>query len=195
MGKLEQEVKRWRRRSLGHVQHTVLSTVATGGLILVRAVPPTAYHLFRGTHNKYRFTNQAKSVLVRLAQKGHIVFEKRDGKSYARITSAGRKILEREEQYARLRLASSKEPWDERWRVVIFDIPEYRRLTRDQLRTVMRNAGFYRLQNSVWLYPYDCEDFVALLKADLRVGRAVLYLIVDKIENDAHLKRYFNLLS
>ena len=34
---------------------------------------------------------------------------------------------------------------------------------------------------------------MALPKADLRVGRNVLYVIVEKIENDKHLNEHFGL--
>ena len=86
---------------------------------------------------------------------------------------------------------NKRKRWDKHWRVIIFDIPERRRGTRDRLRIVMREAGFYRLQDSVWLYPHDCEDFVTLLKADLKIGAAVLYMVVEKIENDSKLKEHF----
>lgn len=57
----------------------------------------------------------------------------------------------------------------------------------------MRDIGFVRLQDSVWVYPYDCEDFIALLKAELKVGKDVLYAIVDTIEFDKHIRRHFGL--
>jgi len=53
--------------------------------------------------------------------------------------------------------------------------------------------GFVRLQNSVWVYPYDCEDLVKLLKADFRIGREVLYVIADSIENDMWMRKEFSL--
>src|SRR3989344_3897454 len=52
---------------------------------------------------------------------------------------------------------------------------------------------FLKLQNSVWLYPYDCEDLISLLKADFKIGKDVLYMIVEKLENDWHLRKTFNL--
>ncbi len=64
---------------------------------------------------------------------------------------------------------------------------------RVHLRRTVKSLGFFRLQDSVWVFPYDCEDFVALLKADLRVGKNALYVIVEKIENDKHLKEHFGL--
>jgi len=50
-----------------------------------------------------------------------------------------------------------------------------------------------RLQDSVWIYPYNCEEFVVLLKAELGLGRDVLYLIVDRVEDDLALRIHFKL--
>ncbi|KKT75590.1 MAG: hypothetical protein UW71_C0001G0001, partial [Parcubacteria group bacterium GW2011_GWB1_44_7] len=55
------------------------------------------------------------------------------------------------------------------------------------------SVGFMKLQKSVWVYPYDCEDFVNLIKADFKIGKDLLYLIVDSIENDKFIKEYFQL--
>lgn len=53
--------------------------------------------------------------------------------------------------------------------------------------------GFIRLQDSVWIYPYDCEDLLTLLKADLKVGKDLLYMIVDSLEGDAKIRLFFGL--
>ena len=57
----------------------------------------------------------------------------------------------------------------------------------------LRDIGFIRLQNSVWVYPYDCEDLITLLKADFRVGKDVLYLVVEAMENDKEIRKHFRL--
>ncbi len=57
----------------------------------------------------------------------------------------------------------------------------------------MRELGFVRLQDSVWVFPYSCEEFLALLKAELKIGTSVLYMVVEEIENDKHLREHFNL--
>ena len=77
--------------------------------------------------------------------------------------------------------------------MVIFDIKESRKKTRALLRATLRQIGFIRLQNSVWIYPYDCEDLISLLKADFKIGKDILYMIVEKLENDWHLRKSFNL--
>lgn len=86
-----------------------------------------------------------------------------------------------------------KRRWNGRWRVVIFDVPERRRQTRDRLRDIMKEVGFVRLQDSVWVFPYDCEDFITLLKAELKIGVAILYMVVEQIENDKYLREHFGL--
>ena len=83
--------------------------------------------------------------------------------------------------------------WDHKWRVLIFDIPNYRKGLRDRVRRMLESVGFAKLQDSVWIYPYDCEDLVALLKADFKIGKDALYLVVEEMEGERDLKRHFSL--
>ena len=84
--------------------------------------------------------------------------------------------------------------WDGKWRVIIFDIPEKKRAARTRVREILTAAGFQRLQDSVWVFPYDCEDVIGLMKTDLNVGKHLLYMIVDQIENDRFLRMDFDLI-
>ncbi len=189
-GVIEVVAKQVRRR--GQFQTAIMTALLVGGMIAVGAAPRIDLLKLLGTkkRNPYRLKHQVNDALARLAKKGHITFINKDGRKYARLTPNGEKRLQYEQQKTSLLLARKKR-WDKRWRVIIFDIPEYRRSTRDKLRLTMRNTGFYRLQDSVWLYPYDCEDFISLLKADLKIGQAILYMVVEKIEYDQKIKDYF----
>lgn len=192
MGVIETEARKRRRK--GYLRDALLASLVISGVVLVASIAPNAFAQLRyiPSMKRAQLRYQAKTALGRLAAQGLIVFEKRDGKNYARITPEGRRALLFEEQKASLR-NKKKRRWDNRWRVIIFDIPEKRRETRDRLRIIMRDLGFVRLQDSVWVYPYDCEDLMALLKADLKLGSAVLYMIVEHIENDKHLRAEFGL--
>lgn len=192
MGKIEIEAKEKRRRR--YLRDALLASIAISGVILVASIAPNALAQLRylPAMKRARLRYKAKTTLGRLAMQGLITFEKREGKNYARITPAGRKALLLEQRKADIR-DGKKRRWDKRWRVIIFDIPEKRRKTRDRLRITMRELGFVRLQDSVWVYPYDCEDLVALLKADLKLGISVLYMVVEHIENDKHLLAHFDL--
>lgn len=192
MGIVEKEAKKIRR--LRAFQQGLLAAAAIGGVVLIAATIPNAAQLLRympGYKKGARFNHQAKTALGRLAAKGLIRFEERDGKRYARVTEAGEQILELES----LREKSIQKPkrWDGRWRVVLFDIPERRRGVRNRLRLFMQEYGFVRLQDSVWIYPYDCEDLIALAKANFKIGFDVLYMIVEHLERDKYLREHFKL--
>ena len=57
----------------------------------------------------------------------------------------------------------------------------------------MQECGFLRIQDSVWLYPHDCEELITLMKAELRTGKDVLYAVVESIENDGWIRKHFGL--
>lgn len=54
-------------------------------------------------------------------------------------------------------------PWDGRWRLVLFDVPEVHRAMRNRLRRYLHGCGFGYLQNSVWITPDPVKDQRALL--------------------------------
>lgn len=191
MGMMEQSSKRERR--LGTFQKALLAAVLVGGVMLVAATIPNAARLlkyFPGYKKGAKFNYQTKTALGRLAAKGLIVFVEEDGKRHARITEKGERMLQMETEKIAI---AKKRKWDRRWRIVIFDIPERRKSVRVSLRRFMGEYGFVRLQDSVWIYPYDCEDLIALAKANFRIGADVLYMIVERLEHDTHLREHFAL--
>ena len=191
MGTLEQSARHERR--LGALQQAMLAAVVVGGVVLVAAAVPNAARLlkyFPSDKKGARFNYKAKTVLGRLAAKGCVVFVEENGKRYARITEKGECMLHMETEKIAM---AKKRKWDKRWRVVIFDIPELRKSVRASIRRFMSEYGFVRLQDSVWIYPYDCEDLIALAKANFRVGADVLYMIVERLEHDKHLREHFSL--
>ena len=89
--------------------------------------------------------------------------------------------------------AKRKKMWDNQWRIIIFDIKEMKRFWRGRLRAELRKLGFVMIQQSVWLSPYACEDLIALLKTDLRVGKEVIYLTTKRFDGDIWLRKHYRL--
>jgi cellulose synthase/poly-beta-1,6-N-acetylglucosamine synthase-like glycosyltransferase len=194
MGKLEKEVKIQTRRQ--NIRKVILGTIATAGIIGVMAVAPNAIQalamLDGGRHR--RRTNPKYSVnatFSKLLRDGMICLEKNDHGKFVSLTEAGRRQLRAWGEYKYF--VEKPKKWDKKWRIIIFDIKTKRNNVRDQLRKTLKHMGFIQLQRSVWVYPYDCEDFIILLKADYKIGKDVLYLIVDRIENDRDIKSHFGL--
>ena len=194
MGKMEKELKKRIKRE--NIQKAILTGIATVGLLSVAILAPNALQALKffgiEPKNKWQKYNINHSI-KRLKDHGLICFETTSRGTFARLTQKG------EEKLRKFRLLGYKlkkpKKWDRKWRMLIFDIKEKRKRTRDKIRFTLKRIGFLRLQDSVWVYPYDCEDLVTLMKADFKIGRDLLYLIVDTIEGDGKIKKYFKLFN
>lgn len=189
MGELEISLKKEIR--LGKIQQAILGTVATAGILAVAAVAPNVFQvlkLFGGQNilnrNKIESIGNSRRKLVR---QGLLTYDER---GFLCLTSEGKKYMNR---YDRNKMVKKPKKWDKKWRVIIFDIKEERKNLRDKIRNTLIGIGFICLQKSVWIYPYDCEDFITMIKADFKIGKDVLYMIVDRLENDKDLVEYFDL--
>ena len=79
---------------------------------------------------------------------------------YLRLTSFGKKKIERDFPL----LAIQKEKWDRKWRVVVFDIQEISRQTRERFRYKLKEIGFGMLQKSVFISPHNiAKDFAEFI--------------------------------
>lgn len=88
-----------------------------------------------------------------------------------RLTEAGRRAAvggrNPETQWAR--------PWDGRWRMALFDVPEAQRVRRVRFARALRALHFGCLQNSVWVSPDPMERLrEAIAGTDLHVETLTL---------------------
>jgi len=63
--------------------------------------------------------------------------------------------------------ASITKPWDEKWRMVSFDIPEKNRKLRNKIRYVLKEYDFKNLQRSLWVSPLPVERFIDRIRKRL----------------------------
>jgi len=187
MSKLEEKSRQ--RDKKKNLQRVILATVAGVGILSIGLLAPNVIGAMSklGLLPNKRQKEYIGSSASKMVKKGLLKY---NGKFYE-LTLSGKKQLRRWE-FAHFRIDKPKK-WDSKWRVIIFDIPDRKRKARDQIRYLFKSAGFYLLQESVWVYPYDCEDIIALLKTDFGVGKELLYLIVEELENDRHLRGEFGL--
>ena len=173
---------------------TLLILVGTLGFVFVAATMGNAVQLLKYTplikKSKLKVFEINRGI-KRLLERGLIeIKEDRDSK-YLEITNKGKRLLLKYELEG---LATDKpKKWDRKYRVVIFDISESRRGVRDNLRVMIRSFGFICLQQSVWIYPYPCEDIIDLLKQYLDLKGEVLYMTIESMENDKRLRKDFGL--
>lgn len=73
---------------------------------------------------------------------------------------------------------------DNKWRLVVFDVPEKKRGARNKLRSVLKIYGFKRYQKSVWLYPYPIPKIFRDTIKELGMSVWVKIIIVCKIDEE-----------
>lgn len=84
--------------------------------------------------------------------------------------------------------------WDGRWRVVIFDIPDRFKKAREALRKKLRDLGFIKLQESVFVLPYECEDEINFITEVFLIRSFVRFMKVASFTNEEQIRLKFNLL-
>jgi len=187
VGKLEERFRKRKKRA--DLQKLILNTVGVAGGIGVALIAPGVFVALGklGLIPHKRQADTIRAARQRLVQHGLLVWEG----TRLRLTEKGERKLRLLELH-NYQIPKPKR-WDKRWRVLIFDIPEKRKGLREKIRRTLSAVGFVRLQDSVWIYPYDCEDLITLLKADFKIGKDMLYMIVDTLEYDDPIRAKFNL--
>lgn len=193
MGELEADLKRQIKRT--QIKKIILGSIAAAGILSVALAAPNAMQIMRmlegGKRRRKNSDDRVKSALSKLIEDGSIRRVEKNGKLFFELTGKGQKKLG--DLYRYQRLVKRPKKWDGKWRIVSFDVYEKRRDVRDKLRYTLKSIGFLQLHKSIWIYPYDCEDFLTLLKSDLKMGRNVLYIIADRVEADRKIRDHFSL--
>jgi len=84
-----------------------------------------------------------------------------------------------------------KEKWDGKWRVVIFDIAEVEKTSRDRFRMQLERLGFIQIQKSVYAYPFECAKEVSFIVETLGLDGEVTIMISDIIQGEEEIIDYF----
>ncbi|OGD29854.1 hypothetical protein A2833_01605 [Candidatus Azambacteria bacterium RIFCSPHIGHO2_01_FULL_44_55] len=86
--------------------------------------------------------------------------------------------------------------WDKKWRLVIFDIPEKRKIAREALRCKLKEMNFIKIQHSVWAVPFPCDKEINLIKTVFNLSSAWVNVIVAENLGDQEYKsrEYYDLI-
>lgn len=141
---------------------------------------------------KYTSKNFRNS-LRKIYNKKLVKVVQKNGQDFLEITALGKKELLRYDIDG-LKIKKPK-IWDGKWRMVIFDIPEKFGEGRRALSRKLKEIGFYPLQKSVFVYPYECENEIDFIKEFFDVKKFVILLYVPTMGEyyNLILKRYFEL--
>ena len=157
-----------------------LSQAALNILSLVKQQDKVNIYSFIKENFKNESYRKIYTHIYQLEKRGYLEKYKHKDIEYIKVSSKGQAILE-----------SSKKEKDGKWRAIIFDIPESKRPVRDYLRGKIKQLGFKKWQNSIWISPYviptDVEDELMILSEKFFVR----LIKIESINNESDLKNLF----
>jgi DNA-binding transcriptional regulator PaaX len=126
--------------------------------------------------------------------------KKRDFISYKNSSRGNRLVLtpKGKERLTQISLSelTIKRPskWDGKWRLVMFDIPERIKSSRDLIRQHLHRLSFVQIQKSVFINPYPSHEAIVLLRKNYDLPDGTLYIFESRVlEGEDELKKIFKL--
>lgn len=182
----------------GEISFKILKYLLIGGGLLLILSSPTGTRKFLKQlpkeFKKYR-KNQVLRALYRLRDQNLIENVRENDKEITvKITDQGKNYLKKFD-FENLSL-SKPENWDNKWRLVIFDIPESKKLAREALREKLKDLGMKKLQHSIWITPFSCEKEINLIKIVFNLSDHWIDVIITENigANEYKMRKYFNLI-
>ena len=175
--------------SKGELAKEILKALAVGGILAASLALPNLPQVLKflgvvGAKDRYR----AKRTIYNLKEKRLVNFREN---GLIEITEKGKKrILQYDIENMNINLPSK---WDGYWRIVIFDIPEKFKKARNALSGKIKDLGFFPLQKSVFVYPFECRNEIDFVSEFFNVGRFVHYIVAKKLDSENFLKQHFGL--
>lgn len=175
---------------------TLLKAIGTAGAIVaVLALPGLGIVVREIQKSKEREERKrAYQSLQYLRRRGHVTLKYlSDGKLKVKLTRKGNSIVK---QLEIKQLTISRPPvWDNIWRIIIFDVPNWKSKNRQAFTDRLKHLGFMMIQKSVWVYPYPCHGEIMILRKYYDIERHVVYLETAYVEDEHLLRQRFSYLK
>lgn len=125
-----------------------------------------------------------------LAYRKQLKIAKEGDRVFIKLTKKGRlnALLQRIAQSE-----INKRKWDGKWRIIVWDIPESSNHHRDHLRRFVKNLGFFKLQQSVFIRPYPIDGSAVTYLKESGLIKFIRILQVDQVDDDQFLRKHFGL--
>lgn len=189
------QYKYYLKKPRSEIIKDIIKWLALSGLICIAATSP--YFLVNLTrsiykwrrYNRYKRRN-VKNAFSQLSQKGFIELNEKNHQIYISLTEKGKELA----GWLQIDTLEVKRTprWDQKWRIVIFDIAQMKKNYREAFRGKLKELGFVCLQKSVWVHAFECRDEIALLREFFGLNEKELRLIVaDEIGEVEWLRKHF----
>ena len=187
-------IKRAERGALDFGGDLLKILIMGGAATVLMTAPKTfiAIDQFRRYYRFFKNINADHEIRI-CSSRGYVRYRKIDEITHrVEITEKGKKFLLKSAA-ERMEIRKTKK-WDGLWRILIFDIARKHNKMRDALRDRLKKIGMYRLQESVFVCPYPCEEEIEFW-ASLYFASPYIRLIKAKeISEDKNIRSFFDLV-
>lgn len=185
-----------KRLRLGPVAQKILLLLAAGITISLTQRPDHFFHIIEATAKEWQRINRRslRKAIRRLYQSQLIdCRDNPDGTATMTLSANGKnRVLRYSLENMRIKKPTK---WDGHWRIVIFDVPEYKKQARDALAYGLKNIGMLPIQKSVFVCPYECRDEITFISETFHVKPHVRFIVAKEIDIEMDLKQKFHLSS
>ncbi len=183
------------RKPKSEISKDILRLLLVSGTVMMAAQSPYFIRNFLKNYKSYKKypKNKVSDTFSNLKRQGFLEIKNKGQQIYISLTKEGKKKAGMF-QVDSLKIKKPKK-WDRKWRIVIFDINELKRSHREAFRGKIKELGFRCLQKSVWIYPFECQSEIELLRDFFGLNENELRLIVaEKLGYDKKLREFFDLI-
>ena len=182
-------------KHLGPASKKVLLLLEAGLVLSLTRRPDHYFRVLKKASKEWKKINERylRETIKRLYQSKLIDYkEDKDGTVMLTLSEKGKsRILKYDIDKIEIKKPAR---WDKLWRLVVFDIPEDKNLGRKALAAKLKELGFYPMQKSVFIYPYECKDEIDFITEIFELSPYVRFLRVKDIDIELDLKERFYLL-
>ncbi|OHA34862.1 MAG: CRISPR-associated endonuclease Cas2 [Candidatus Taylorbacteria bacterium RIFCSPLOWO2_01_FULL_45_15b] len=187
-------IKKKNKQKIGYVQQKILLLLLGGVLLGLTQSPKRYYRTFTVLRKEWQSINRrALDDAINALYRSQLIEmkENADGTTTALLSKRGRQFaITRNIRHLKIQRMST---WDKKWRIVIFDIPESSKTSRDSLRLHLKQMGFIELQKSVFVCPWQCANELDFIIEYHNLRKYVRSIIAETIDNELALKKEFKL--
>ncbi len=191
---LREKLSSYREHRIGVTKKKVLLLLLGGLSLSLSGSPRTSWKVLGALVNEWRELGRQsteRAINSLYASKLIEVKEESGGKLTLTLSENGK---QRALTYDIVHMKISvPKVWDKLWRVISFDIPEDEKPVRDSLREHLFRLGFYELQKSVFIHPFECLDEIRYIAGLYGAGKYIRYILAVHVDNEVFLKNFFSI--
>lgn len=171
---------------IGEREKEVIKLIGLGTLVVASLALPNLPVAIRSIE-KIRGNKGLQKFMENLKNKNIIYL----GDEKIRLTKKGKKLLQNI-QISEIQIKKTKE-WDGIWWLVSYDVPKSHNKSRDDFRFYLKRLNFRQIQASLWVFPYECKEEIAIIAKYLSINPFIIVMATDSLPNQEEMEEYYNL--